>query len=253
MNPTIQKLIIRSGIGNIRVRSPRGLVEGSLWTLFPFSSYWRGTSDAGCIQWLDRFCKPGVSTLDLGAHFGLFTVAMANRVGHTGHVVALEPDAAARGKCLAHVAMNGLSWVRVFPEAASSSNGTVAFEELDGEGSSTGRVSGDPGSGVSMPCVRLDDLYSRYSLPDPEFIKIDVENHGAQALMGAPRILSACPHILMSFHSRDEMSGTRDCLKGFGYRVLSLSGEPLDWEQSVYHTVVLTTGSDRPAVPSQLQ
>jgi FkbM family methyltransferase len=222
----------------MRVRG--GLAAGARWTLYPFSSYWRGTSDKESTVWIDRFCKPGKSALDLGAHFGLYTVGMARRVGPTGLVVALEPERAARERCLLHVRMNRLDWVRVFGDAASDRTGTIWLVDNGGAGSTTSYVSKDGGSGIALPCVRLDDLYARERLRPPDFIKIDVENHGAEALAGAVGILAGKPEIMMSFHSEDELAGARGILEPLGYRVISLAGDNAKWGDALYRTAILT-------------
>jgi FkbM family methyltransferase len=227
-------------LGNLPMRVRGGVAAGARWTLYPFSSYWRGTSDTEAAGWVDRFCKTGGSALDLGAHFGLYTVGMAQRVGPTGQVISLEPEKTARERCLLHVRMNRLGWVRVFSEAASGTTGTIQFVDNGGAGSTTCYVSKDTGVGVSLACTRLDELYSREGLRAPEFIKIDVENHGAEALSGAGWLLDGRPNIMMSFHSKEELAGTKDILAPLGYRVVSLAGENVDWEMALYRTAILT-------------
>ena len=230
-------------LGNLPVRARDGIAKGARWTLYPFSSYWRGTSDREAIAWVDRFCRPGGAALDLGAHFGLYTVGMARRLGPSGQVVALEPEAVARGRCMRHVRMNRLDWVRVYAEAASSTTGKIRLVDNGGAGSTTCFVSRDSEIGLELPCVRLDDLYARDGLRLPNFIKIDVENHGAEALDGARNLLSAHPNILMSFHSEQELAGAESILAPLGYQVTSLAGEPVDWSQALYKTAILTAPS----------
>lgn len=227
-------------LGDWPVRARGGLAAGARWTLYPFSSYWRGTSDVESTTWIDRFCKPGDSALDLGAHFGLYSVGMAQRVGPTGQVVALEPEETARRRCLLHVRMNRLAWVRVFGEAASNMTGTIHLVDNGGAGSTTCYVSKESGAGVSLPCIRLDDLYARENLRPPDFIKIDVENHGAEALAGAVGLLARRPHIMMSFHSEQELAGARQILEPLGYRVVSLAGDNVGWDEALYRTAILT-------------
>lgn len=245
MKSLFNLLMRKTGLGNLPVRSRNGILSGARWTLYPFSSYWRGTTDREAIPWIDRFCRPGGTALDLGAHFGVFTVAMAQRVGPEGQVIALEPDETARSKCIRHVRMNHLGQARVFSEAASSMNGTVRLVVDSNPGSSTSFVSGDPGKGASATCVRLDDLYAREGLRLPQFIKVDVENHGAEALSGAPKILAGHPNMLMSFHSEEELAGTRALLEPLGYRVVSMSGKRVDWGGALYTTAILSTLGDQ--------
>lgn len=240
MKKIVDWLLKKSGLQFLPVRARAGLVRGARWTLYPFTSYWRGTSDPEAIRWIDRFCRPGGVAWDLGAHFGLYTVGMAMRVGATGQVVSLEPEPAALARCRRHVDMNRLDWVRVFPMAASSANGSINLISAEGAGSTTSYVTTAPGAGPTLTSVRLDDLVTREHLRPPDFIKVDVENHGAEALAGARQVLaSARPNILMSFHSEDELAGTKAVLAPLGYRVLNLDGAPVDWPAALYKTALL--------------
>jgi FkbM family methyltransferase len=229
-----------TGLQYLPVRARGGLIRGARWTLYPFTSYWRGTSDREAAKWIDRFCVSGAVAWDLGAHFGLYTVGMARRVGATGQVVSLEPEPAAHARCARHVRMNRLDWVRVFPVAASSTNGPIGLVSAEGAGSTTSYVTHNPGAGPVLTGVRLDDLMAREKLRPPDFLKVDVENHGAEALAGARGTLaSARPNLLMSFHSEDELAGTKALLAPLGYRVLSLDGTPVDWPAALYRTAIL--------------
>jgi FkbM family methyltransferase len=230
----------KTGLQYLPVRARAGLIRGSRWTLCPFTSYWRGTSDREAVRWVDRFVRPGGVAWDLGAHFGLYTVGMATRVGAAGQIVAIEPDPSAYARCCRHVRMNRLEWVRVFPVAASSTNGSIALVFDEAPGSPSSRVTHVTGAGLTLPCARLDDLAKKEGLRAPDFIKVDVENHGAEALNGAMDTLaSARPSLLMSFHSADELAGTKAILAPLGYTVLSLEGAPVDWSAALYKTAVL--------------
>jgi FkbM family methyltransferase len=240
MKRLLDAFMRRTRLGDWPMRVRGGVAAGARWTLYPFSSYWRGASDRESTAWVDRFCNRGGSALDLGAHFGLYAVGMAQRVGPTGQVVALEPDETARRRCILHVRMNRLDWVRVFGEAASDVTGTIRLVDNGGAGSTTNYVSKDGGAGIPLACVRLDDLFARERLRPPDFIKIDVENHGAEALAGAGGILSAKPHMMMSFHSERELAGTREILAPLGYGVTSLSGESVGWDDALFRTAILT-------------
>lgn len=240
MKKLVDWLLGTTGLQYLPVRARGGLIRGARWTLYPFTSYWRGTSDLEAVQWIDRFCRPGGVAWDLGAHFGLYTVGMARRVGATGQVVSLEPEPAAYARDCRHVRMNDLAWVRVFQMAASSTNGSISLVSAEGAGSSTSYVSHTAGPGPTLTCVRLDDLVARENLRPPDFIKVDVENHGAEALAGARGVLaSARPNLLMSFHSEDELAGTKAILAPLGYRVLALDGTPADWPAALYKTAIL--------------
>jgi Met-10+ like-protein len=52
--------------------------------------------------------QPGDFVVDVGAHIGLYSVAMATRVGPQGKVYACEPDASNRKFLVEHIRLNGL-------------------------------------------------------------------------------------------------------------------------------------------------
>ena len=48
--------------------------------------------DALQVEWLRNHLTEGDIAVDIGAHCGVYSILMAARCGHTGHVVAFEPD-----------------------------------------------------------------------------------------------------------------------------------------------------------------
>ena len=41
---------------------------------------------------LERFVQPGGTAIDVGAHYGIYTLALSPLVGNEGRVLALEPE-----------------------------------------------------------------------------------------------------------------------------------------------------------------
>lgn len=84
-----------------------------------------------------------------------------------------------------------------------------------------------------MPTVVLDKLVEQGEIRPPQFLKVDIEGHGAKALRGACRTLAAYhPTITMSFHSQWEVEGTRELLEPIGYRSFTCEGLEVDWPTS---------------------
>jgi ubiquinone/menaquinone biosynthesis C-methylase UbiE len=42
-------------------------------------------------QFMERFLKPNMIVLDIGAHHGFYTLLASHKVGPTGQVIAFEP------------------------------------------------------------------------------------------------------------------------------------------------------------------
>jgi FkbM family methyltransferase len=74
-------------------------------------------------KFLQDFLQPGMTVLDIGAHYGLYTLLASKRVGNRGSVIAFEPSPRERKKLHRHIRFNRCSNVRVEPFALGSTEG----------------------------------------------------------------------------------------------------------------------------------
>ena len=232
----------------VTIRS--GPARGAKWTFLPFSMYWRLGGDPEVVAAAKLLPEIRGSVFwDFGAHFGIHSIAMALKVGAEGQVVSFEPDTFSFGKLSRHVALNGLENVKLFNAAVSNQNGTGEMI-FTGIGASTQHfvypdVKDEPVATkmIAVKLVRADDLVAAGEIRPPDFIKIDVEGHGASALEGSIQTISKYkPLILMSGHSVAETEGARQLLDPLGYSVYSSTGERLSWPQLTYTDRVLRVG-----------
>ena len=106
--------------------------------------------------------KPGDVVADVGAYIGLYTIALAKRVGHAGRVVAFEPDPANFTALKEHVSLNSLmDRVEPRPEAVGGSTGKVKFAAHASSESSVMSSGEEPfAADESMiDCVSLDHVF----------------------------------------------------------------------------------------------
>jgi len=216
-----------SGLQYLPVCARHGFVNGARWTLYPWTSYWRGTHEPAvgrAIESLGDFT--GKSCWDLGAHFGYYAVGLARRTGPAGQVAAFEPFPSSYARVVRHARMNGLDWLKPFQAAVSAEDGSAELIADVSHGDTGVHLPYDanerprPGTGVvQVRLLRLDGLVERGEIRAPDFIKVDVEGHGASALAGAAQSIAAKrPTILMAFHSKTEVEGTAAILDPLGYR-----------------------------------
>lgn len=242
----ISKIITHTPIQYFPIRVRKGLAKGARWTLAPWAHYWRGNIEKDVERAVCLYgASAGATCWDLGAHFGIYTVGMAMAVGPRGEVVGIEPDPASFKRCKLHVRMNSLSWVKLFNAAASDFEGSSTLILSHGPGATTSHFAyegEDPGRSplkVEMPTIMLDRLVEQGKIRFPQFIKVDVEGHGARALKGACETIAAYrPTIVMAFHSKRELTGTREMLKPLGYRCFSCDGKKIDWPTGINRNVV---------------
>lgn len=241
------RLIARTPIQYIPVTVQKGLAKGARWTLLPWSFYWRGYGEMDVEAAIRLYgSAQGATCWDLGAHFGFFTVGMAMAVGETGQVVGFEPDPVSFERCRLHVKMNSLNWVKLYNAAVSDSEGSANLILTHGAGDPTSHFAYEDERtdaktrGLTVRTVVLDRLVERGKIRPPQFIKLDIEGHGAKALWGARKtIADHLPVCMMYFHSSWELDGTRKLLEPLGYRCFTAEGEELKWQDSMARNTVL--------------
>jgi FkbM family methyltransferase len=226
MNRRLRRLL-GSTIGMAPVRVRRGVAKGARWTLYPWTSYWRGTHEPAiqaALAALGNGDITGWSCWDLGAHFGIYSVALSIRVGPQGQVAAFEPNPQSFERLERHRRMNRLGWLKTYMAAASDRSGTselLTYGDLDSTSTHLryeGESQGDSSKPISIRSLRLDDLVESGELRAPRFVKIDVEGHGHKALEGMKGAVSRSrPSFIVAFHSGAEVGGVTGILRPLGY------------------------------------
>lgn len=152
-----------------------------------------------------RFVKPGSVVVDIGAHFGYFSLELARLAGPCGEVHAFECDPRAAARLREHVRLAGATTVHVHEAAlVEGSESEVSLRLTDQLGWSTIRRSHwvQARSEITVPAVGLDRALSRAGI-DParlSFLKADVEGAELLALRGGETALNAgSPAILVEF------------------------------------------------------
>ena len=142
---------------------------------------------------------PGMTVLDVGASFGLFTIAAARTVGPGGHVFAFEPAASTASALRVHVEWNAVAdRVEVVEAAASGSSGGETFWEqetsfvaslLEPAARQEETRFETPLARRAVAALTLDD-FCRTRRIEPDVLKVDVEGAESRVLEGAPELLA---------------------------------------------------------------
>src|SRR5258706_634264 len=70
------------------------------------SESWVNRYDALQVVWLESHLREGDTAIDVGAHYGIYSILMAAKCGQVGHVVAFEPDPYALEVLARNIALN---------------------------------------------------------------------------------------------------------------------------------------------------
>ena len=213
-----------TGIGSHRILS--GPLRGSRivtsWRDYPAAI--AGITEPQLLDWFRQQVGAGQTWLDIGAHYGYTSLALAQRVGTTGRVFAFEPMAATAG-CLARTrAINNLECITVVPMAlgAEPGLGVVELTTVRGMVDSTLQAAGTPEQQWREKFLvsQLDWLWPRIcsELPDIHGIKIDVQGMELHVLRGMQDVLRTHrPKLVVELHRGVDRAAVLSLLGGLGY------------------------------------
>jgi len=184
------------------------------------------------IQFLDRLELSGKTVYDIGGFEGILTMFFARKAAR---VITYEPNSRNFQRCLENIKLNRLENVQLFPRGLSSKSGELqmAYDPLmPGAASASDAItrqilgSGGGAKTMAVSVSTLDSEIETHRLPDPDFIKIDIEGMELDALKGMRGILSQRgPDLFIELHGaelEDKVQNARavvDLLTKAGYRI----------------------------------
>ncbi len=169
---------------DLRTDHARFLLRGEPWPAPP-----REQAEQTVMR---RLVRPGDVAFDIGANVGLHSVLLSRLVGPTGHVAAFEPNAALVPNL--RRTLRPLGNASLFDCALSDDVGPAQFfVPADNMKASlanwTDRAADGEAREVTCQRARLDDLPAAGAVPQPDFIKCDVEGAELLVFRGARRLL----------------------------------------------------------------
>lgn len=155
--------------------------------------------EPGVWDHLKTNARPGQVSLNIGAHMGIYAMALARWTTPTGRVFAFEPNPETRGALEKHVALNALQdRIEVLGQAVSDKPGHATFHATGQEGFSRleARNPASP-AGISLTVeVTTVDVFCEERALVPDWITLDVEGFEIEALEGARRTIAAARRTL---------------------------------------------------------
>jgi FkbM family methyltransferase len=125
-----------------------------------------------------KYAKAGTVVLDIGAHIGTFTIAMAKAAGDSGTVYAFEPQRKIFRELKNNCELNGVSNVVCHRLAIGDRQQVIAMDKETYPGSEGSTGIGHGGDVVEMRTI------DSFDFKNVSFIKIDVERTEEQVLDG---------------------------------------------------------------------
>ena len=184
---------------------------------------------------VSRFLQAGMTSLDIGAHHGLYTLLASKRVGPNGRVFAFEPSPRERKALRWNVGLNRCKNVVIEGLALGNEEGERSLYVVNGHETGCNSLRPPALSGATSPvAVRvssLDQWLGAHKVKTVDFIKLDVEGGELSVLQGAQRLLESAPRPVILAEVQDIRTqpwGYRareiiSFLSGKGYRWFSIS------------------------------
>lgn len=200
-------------------------------------------------------CAANMLLFDIGAHFGVFSLAAAH---FGGRAIAVDPSPMAMRMVATEVSLN--SWrdrIQTLQAAVSDAKGVMEML-TSGVFSAgyyrvaSGRLKRDL---TRTRATTIDEMAFSYGVPT--HIKIDVEGYEAAVLRGARELLSrASPLLFVELHNEMVAGDGRDPnaaldeLAHYGYTTFSLEGAEISREAILRQPIVRVVAARRN--PSQV-
>jgi FkbM family methyltransferase len=201
-----------------------------VWLPARYYKYFPKNYEQENFAFFKKHSKPGMTTLDIGAHFGLFAVFFQKT--SNGVVYAFEPTKATLQVLKETVRINKCSdKVHIIEMAVDKEAGSANFFINQAVGGRGNTLVKDAKLGMTSSSyvvkVTSVDLFVKEKGIEVDCMKIDAEGAELGVLKGASEtILKRKPLILLSIHPEpiqsrgDSLAEIWDLLQQYGYRVL---------------------------------
>jgi len=173
----------------------------------PYKGLWRELDE---VEIMHQFVRNGDVVFDIGANVGLHSIVLSRLVGPEGKLCAFEPNsellpalkftieqlgnATLHPMALSNRDAESQLFIPPDDTVASLADWTIASPKFNQDG---------PSHVIACVERRLDDLIQSGVLPQPDFIKCDVEGAELQVFEGAPNTLNRVDAPIVLFEANE--------------------------------------------------
>lgn len=182
------------------------------------------------IRFLRRWLRPGMRAIDVGASYGVYTVAMARAVGNGGRVWAFEPTPDTSRYLRRNLQLNECTQAIAKQAAVSDREGAAALAiDANPELNAIERASDAAREVLQVEAVTIDGMAAESDWNGIDLIKLDIEGHEPEAILGGVDFLASSSPLVM-FEIQNEGGRAKqviELLAAIGYEIFRLLPGPL--------------------------
>lgn len=228
----------------------RGLASGYRICVSPAENlgYLVGTAEPHLQRAIRKYVATGDAVYDIGANIGYVSLSLAKQVGASGQVIAFEPVPPNVEQLRTNIENNQIRNIQVFDVAASDRCGeaVIRISRNLSMASLVWHRNNPSAVELVIKTVAIDDLVAAGGLPEPKFVKIDVEGAEGMALFGMRRTLAAAKPVLFLECSEAGRERTWQLLRELGYRCqAAITGKRVNAFEEYRHSDFLWLPGDR--------
>ncbi|AEM38544.1 methyltransferase FkbM family [Pyrolobus fumarii 1A] len=204
---TLNKMLIPKGFVAVKVNDnqlfffdPSNSSQGFL--LYTTGKYGSGTELLAQL-FFSHIIKNGYVVVDVGAHFGFYTLIAAAKVGKSGLVMAFEPSKTNFRVLRVNILANRLTNVKLYKVALADENGRAVLGVPRGRLSGENTLAVNPSQAEQLEVVevrRFDEIAEEEGISKVDVVKIDVEGAEYKVLKGFGNYLDTCKYIILEVH-----------------------------------------------------
>jgi FkbM family methyltransferase len=165
-------------------------------------SFVHGTWEPEVVNAVEKVVRPGMTTLDVGAYSGFYTLLLSKLAGRDGRIISFEPLPANFRLLQENIALNQCRNILAVNKALGDRTEQMEMTVRGSESALMRRRTPEAGGAATMnvPVVSIDDFLMDANLA-VDFIKMDAEGAEGLILEGARNTIARChPTLVVELH-----------------------------------------------------
>jgi FkbM family methyltransferase len=196
-----------------------------------YSRFFSKNYETDNMEFLRNNVSEGMTMIDIGAHIGLYTIAMGKIVKGNGTIYSFEPTPATFKVLQKNIHINKMNnIVRPINKAVSDREGTTTFyindTDVCNSNSLASNYNNKKGNGINVALTSIDKLVETENISFIDIIKIDAEGAEYSVLKGSEKTLRQFrPKIILGLHPKaienfgDSLIVIYDFISTLGYKI----------------------------------